>query len=91
MKTANATMKKVVQITADKLGVDQNLLSYQTSFSDDLGADSLDVYELIAAIEKEFKINISDDVVEKLTTVGKLIDYINSKKINKIQFHNLLE
>jgi acyl carrier protein len=79
MKTTNATTQKVLQITADKLGVHQNILNNNTSFSDDLGADSLDVYELIMSIEKEFKITIDDDDAAKLTTVGAMINYIDNK------------
>jgi acyl carrier protein len=79
MKAMNVTMQKILEITADKLAVNQNILTPSTSFSDDLGADSLDVYELITAIEKEFKLTIPDDVAEKCTTVGAVIKYIESK------------
>jgi acyl carrier protein len=85
MKTKDITVLKVLQITADKLGVDQNKLTYNTSFSDDLGADSLDVYELIVSIEKEFKIDIGDEHAEKITTIGKLVDYITNKLTKKVQ------
>jgi acyl carrier protein len=79
MKPTNLTMLKIMQITADKLGIDQSQLTYKTSFSDDLGADSLDIYELIMTIEKEFKLKIDEEHVEKLTTIGALIDYIDSR------------
>jgi acyl carrier protein len=87
MKPTNATMQKVLQIIADKLGVNQNILTNNTSFSDDLGADSLDVYELIMSIEKEFKITITDDHAEKLITVGAVINYLESK--NNITKNNM--
>ena len=83
MKAKDIAVQKVLQITADTLGVDHTKLTYNTSFADDLGADSLDVYELIVSIEKEFKINIGDEHAEKITTIGKLIDYINGKLANK--------
>ena len=85
MKTKDAAVQKVLEITADTLGVDCHKLTYNTSFSDDLGADSLDVYELIVSIEKEFKINIGDEHAEKITTVGKLIDFITTKLTKKVQ------
>ena len=79
MKSAQTTMLKVVQLIVDKLAVDQNLLSYETSFADDLGADSLDVYELISAIEKEFAFKIDVDDADRLATVGSIIDYVDDK------------
>jgi acyl carrier protein len=78
MKTTNTTIQKVLQIITDKLDVDQATLTYNTSFSDSLGADSLDVYELLMSVEKEFKITITDKA-EKLTTVGSLINCVDSK------------
>ena len=63
-------------IIADKLGADENEVTGQTSFTDDLGADSLDVIEIILECEKQFKIGIPDDQVKKLTTVGSVIEYI---------------
>ena len=85
MKTTNAITFKIVQVTADKLGVDQNILTSDTSFADDLGADSLDIFELIMTIEKEFKLTINEDDVEKLTTVGALVDYVEGKTFSQQQ------
>jgi len=79
MDTTNPTILKIVQITVDKLGVDQNKLTYKTSFADDLGADSLDVFELIMTIEKEFKLKINEDEVDKITTLGALINCVDDK------------
>ena len=79
MNHTNSTVLKIIQITVDKLGADQNKLTHKTSFSNDLGADSLDVFELIMTVEKEFKLKINEDDVEKLTTLGALIDYIDNK------------
>jgi acyl carrier protein len=88
MKSQDAVTNKILQIIVDKLAVDQNLLSYKASFSDNLGADSLDVFELIMTVEKEFKLKINEDDIEKLTTVGALIDYVESKvSPNKQQQH----
>jgi acyl carrier protein len=79
MQPTEPIVLRVVQVIIDKLGVDQNLLSYKTSFSDDLGVDSLDEYELLMAIEKEFELKINEDMMERLTTVGAIIDYIDDK------------
>jgi acyl carrier protein len=79
MNTTNPTILKIVQITVDKLGVNENQLTYKTSFSDDINADSLDVFELIMTVEKEFKLKINEDDVDKITTLGALIDYIDGK------------
>jgi len=63
----------------DKLSVDAEAVSPEASFSDDLGADSLDVVELIMEFEKEFDIEISDDEAEKIATVQDAINYIEGK------------
>ncbi len=90
MKPMNATVPKLIQIIVDKLGVEPNQLSNKTCFSDDLGADSLDVYELILSVEKEFKLKVGEDDIEKLTTVGALIDYVESRiSPNKQQPHTM--
>ena len=70
---------KVMAIIMDKLSVDAEAVSPEASFSDDLGADSLDVVELIMEFEKEFDIEISDDEAEKITTVQDTIKYIEGK------------
>ena len=70
---------KVMAIIMDKLSVDAEAVSQEASFSDDLGADSLDVVELIMEFEKEFDIEISDDEAEKIATVQDAIKYIEGK------------
>ena len=70
---------KVMAIIMDKLSVDAEAVSQEASFSDDLGADSLDVVELIMEFEKEFDIEISDDEAEKIGTVKDAIKYIEGK------------
>ena len=73
---------KVKAIIVDKLGVDENEVTETASFTNDLGADSLDTVELIMEFEKEFNIAIPDDQAEKIGTVGEAIKYIeeNAKK-----------
>jgi acyl carrier protein len=67
---------KVTAIIVDKLGVDESEVNREASFTNDLGADSLDTVELIMEFEKEFNIAIPDDQAEKISTVGQAIDYI---------------
>ncbi len=69
---------KVKAIIIDKLGVDENEVTPEASFTNDLGADSLDTVELIMELEKEFNIAIPDDQAEKINTVGDAIAYIES-------------
>ena len=67
---------KITKIIVDQLGVDEKEVTLKASFVDDLGADSLDIVELVMALEEEFDIEISDEEAEKLTTVEKAIEYI---------------
>jgi len=67
---------KVTAIIVDKLGVDESEVTAEASFTNDLGADSLDTVELIMEFEKEFNIAIPDDQAEKIATVGDAIKYI---------------
>jgi acyl carrier protein len=71
---------KVKKIISEKLSVDMNEVVPEASFVDDLGADSLDLVELIMSMEEEFDIDISDEDAEKLVTVKDAIAYINSHK-----------
>ena len=71
---------KVVAIIVDKLGVDEADVKPEASFTNDLGADSLDTVELIMEFEKEFGVNIPDDQAEKIGTVGDAIAYIEASQ-----------
>ena len=70
--------KKVTTIIVDKLGVDEKEVTPTASFTNDLGADSLDTVELIMEFEKEFNIAIPDDQAEKIGTVGQAVAYIEA-------------
>jgi acyl carrier protein len=72
------TADKVKQIIVDKLGVDPSEVTDEASFTNDLGADSLDTVELIMEFEKEFNVQIPDDQAETITTVGQAIKYLES-------------
>ncbi|MDC0145650.1 acyl carrier protein [bacterium] len=74
------TLEKIQEIIIDKLGVDQNKITENAKFIDDLGADSLDTVELIMQFEEEFEIEIPDEDAEKILSVKQALDYIESKK-----------
>lgn len=69
--------ERIKQIVAEQLGVDEDQVTTEASFMDDLGADSLDTVELVMALEEEFDIEISDEDAEKIQTVQDAIDYIS--------------
>ncbi|MCD8301436.1 MAG: acyl carrier protein [Prevotellaceae bacterium] len=71
---------KVKEIIVEKLGVDESEVTPAASFTQDLGADSLDTVELIMELEKAFEISIPDDAAEKISTVGDAIKYIEEHK-----------
>ena len=70
--------QRVKSIIVDKLGVDESEVKPEASFTNDLGADSLDTVELIMEFEKEFNVTIPDDAAEKIQTVGDAIAYIEA-------------
>ena len=71
---------RVKKIVAEQLGVKEDTVAADSSFVDDLGADSLDTVELVMALEDEFECEIPDEEAEKITTVQQAIDYINNHK-----------
>jgi acyl carrier protein len=74
------TAAKVKSIVIDHLGVEADKVTEEASFIDDLGADSLDIVELVMAFEEEFGVEIPDDAAEKITTVRDAIEYIDANK-----------
>ncbi|MCE9535281.1 MAG: acyl carrier protein [Nitrospirota bacterium] len=76
MGTVEERVKKII---GEQLGVEEDEVTLEASFVEDLGADSLDTVELVMALEEEFGIEIPDEDAEKILTVGKALDYIKDK------------
>ena len=74
-------LEKMKEMVADQLNVDAAEITAETSFTDDLGADSLDLFELVMALEEEYNVEIPSEDLEKLTTVGAVMDYLKSKGV----------
>jgi len=75
----SSVAEKVKKIIAEQLGVSEDQITEDAKFIEDLGADSLDQVELIMALEEEFGADIPDEDAEKMTTVGKAVEYITSQ------------
>jgi acyl carrier protein len=75
--------QKVKQIIVEQLGVDEAQVDSTASFVDDLGADSLDIVELVMAFEEAFELDIPDEDAEKITTVKDAVEYIDAKQAKK--------
>jgi len=71
-------LSRVINVTSEQLSVDASEIRPESSFQDDLGADSLDLVELIMAMEEEFDVKIDDDAAQKIKTVQNAVDFINS-------------
>lgn len=71
-------LDKIKKIIVEQLGVEEDEITLESSFIDDLGADSLDIVELIMALEEEFDLEIPDSEAERITTVGDVLDYIKN-------------
>lgn len=70
--------EKIKEVIVDQLGVDESKVTLEASFADDLGADSLDIVDLIMGLEQEFDIEIPDEDAEKISTVGDAVNYIKN-------------
>jgi acyl carrier protein len=78
--TAEQVESKVKEIIVEQLGVDEGQVEGKASFVEDLGADSLDIVELVMALEEAFELSIPDEDTEKITTVQNAVDYIVGQK-----------
>lgn len=73
-------LEKIKEMVAENLGVDESTITETSSFKDDLGADSLDLFELVMALEEEFGVEIPTEDLEQIATVGDVIKYIEAHK-----------
>lgn len=73
-------LERIKEIVSENLGVDAAQITEESSFKDDLGADSLDIFEMVMVLEDEYEIEIPTEDLEKITTVGDVINYINEHK-----------
>jgi len=71
--------EKLKKIISEVLNVDEDEITMDTTFVDDLGADSLDIFQIIMGIEEEFDIEIDEDDIDRLTTIGDIVQYINDR------------
>ena len=74
-------LEEMRKMIAEQLSCDENEITADTSFKDDLGADSLDLFELVMALEEEYGVEIPSEDLEKITTVGAVMDYLKSKGV----------
>ena len=74
-------LEKIVEIIAEQLSVDADTITEASSFKEDLGADSLDLFELVMALEDEYSVEIPAEELEKLTTVGDVMNYLKEKGV----------
>ncbi len=74
-------LERVKEIIAEQLNLDAAEITEDSSFKDDLGADSLDLFELVMAFEEEYEIEIPSEDLEKITTVGAVVEYMKSKGV----------
>ena len=73
-------LEQIKKMVADNLGVEESKITESASFKDDLGADSLDLFELTMALEAEYGIEIPSEDLEKIVTVGDVVEYVNAHK-----------
>jgi acyl carrier protein len=82
-QTVASVEERVIDIVCENLGVSKEQVTRNTSFIEDIGADSLDIVELVMELEEEFEITIPDDQAEQIKTVGEAIDYIEREQAKK--------
>ena len=73
-------LEKIKEIVADSLGADVNTMTAETSFKEDLGADSLDLFEMVMALEEEFEVEIPTEDLENIKTIGDVENYLQSRQ-----------
>ena len=76
-------LEKMKELIADQLSVDANTITESSSFKDDLGADSLDLFELVMALEDEYSVEIPADDLQKMATVGDVMQYLKDKGVEE--------
>ena len=76
-------LEKMREIIAEQLNCDAESIQLETSFKEDLGADSLDLFELVMALEDEYSVDIPSEELQELTTVGAVIDYLKTKGVEE--------
>ena len=76
-------LEKMKEMIADQLSVDEDKITLESNFKDDLDADSLDLFELVMALEEEYGIEIPSEELESLTTVGAIIDYLKAHGVEE--------
>ncbi len=76
-------LEKMKEMIADQLSVDEDKITLESNFKDDLDADSLDLFELVMALEEEYGIEIPSEELESLTTVGSIIDYLKAHGVEE--------
>ena len=74
-------LEKIKEITAESLGADAGTITEETSFKEDLGADSLDLFELVMALEEKYEVEIPSEELAELTTVGAVMEYLKNKGV----------
>lgn len=73
-------LEKIKEIVSENLGIDTEQITEESSFKNDLGADSLDIFEMVMALEDEYEIEIPTEDLEKIMTIGDVINYINEHR-----------
>lgn len=83
MKGNGIMLEKIKKIIAEQLSVEADTITAETSFKEDLGADSLDLFELVMSLEEEYNIEIPSEDLESITTVGAVMEYLKNKGVEE--------